>query len=104
MTRAERAARATARLATVAAVAGGVAGVLLWASTAGHRIDDDGRGALVSLLVLALCLAPAGWLLNVRFSLLALLDLPATVAGVAVRRGTPVLPGPRGAGGNGRPA
>lgn len=36
--------------------------------------------------MLALCLAPALWLVNVRMSLLGLLELPATLGGVAARR------------------
>jgi len=92
--RVEGAAKWVARLATLAAIAGAVGGLVLWATTAGQRIDDDGEGAAVAILVLVLCLAPSGWLLNVRLSLHALLELPAKLTGVTVRRGTQLLGAP----------
>ena len=92
--RVEGAARGVIALATTAAAVAGIAGVVLWWSTAGHRLDDDARGALVCLLVLGLCLAPAGWLLNVRFALLSLLELPEKLAGVTARRGAQLLGAP----------
>ena len=84
--RVDGAARGLARLATVAAGVGAAAGVLLWWAVAGDRISDRWQGTAGSVLVLALCLAPAAWLLNVRIALHALLDLPDTLGGVAARR------------------
>ena len=92
--RVEGAALGVIRLATVGAGLGGVAGLVLWWSAAGNRIDDGGEATVVSLLVLALCAAPAGWLLNVRFSLLALLELPEKLTGVTMRRGAQLLGAP----------
>lgn len=80
------AARWLAWVATRAAWAGGAAGAALWWFTAGDRVGDWWRGTAGSLLVLALCLAPALWLVNVRMSLLGLLELPATLGDVAGRR------------------
>lgn len=84
--RVEGAARWLAWVATRAAIVGGVAGAALWWFAAGDRVDEWWRGTAGSLLVLALCLAPALWLVNVRFSLLGLMELPATLSGVATRR------------------
>ena len=84
--RVEGAARWLAWFATRAAGAGGVAGMALWWLVAGDRIDDWWRGTAGSIVVLALCLAPALWLVNVRTSLMGLLELPQTVSGVATRR------------------
>ena len=84
--RVEGAARVLARGATTAALVGGAAGLLLWWVTAGDRISDPWQGTAASALVLALCLAPAGWLLNVRFALHGLLELPEKLGGVAARR------------------
>jgi hypothetical protein len=84
--RVEGAARWLAWVATRGAWAGGAAGAVLWWFTAGDRVGDWWRGTAGSLLVLALCLAPALWLVNVRESLLGLLELPATLSGVATRR------------------
>ncbi len=89
--RVERTTRGLSRLVTVAAVAGGLGGAVLWWSTSGSHIHDLGRGAAVSLVVLGVCLVPAGWLLNVRLALLALLKLPAKVGEVAMRRGTQLM-------------
>ena len=75
-----------ARLATRAAVVGAVAGALLWWVVAGDRIDEWWRGTAGSLLVLALCVAAPMWLLNVRFALLGLVELPEKLTGVANRR------------------
>ncbi|MGI8776977.1 MAG: hypothetical protein ACR2LJ_06225 [Acidimicrobiales bacterium] len=87
MARVEAATRGLARLATVAAIAGGSAGLVLWWSTVGHAVGRPGHSTVVAVLVLGLCLAPAGWLLNVRAAMLALLGLPAKVSGVVARRG-----------------
>ena len=76
-----------ARLATRAAVVGAVAGALLWWVVAADRVDDWWQGTVASLLVVALCLAAPLWLLNVRFALLGLLELPEKLGGVAGRRG-----------------
>ena len=84
--RVEGTARWLAWFATRAAAVGGVAGIALWWFLAGERVGDWWQGTVGSALVLALCLAPALWLLNVRFSLLGLLELPATLGGVAARR------------------
>ena len=97
----EGAARRLARVATNAAAVGAVAGLLLWWTTAGDRIADRWDGTARSLLVLALCLAPAAWLLNVRAALHGLLELPETLGGVAARRTAPFRddpppPPPRG--------
>ncbi len=93
--RVEGTAKGVARLATLAAIAGAVGGLVLWGTTTGHRVDDDQEGTVVALLVLVLCLAPAVWLVNVRFSLLALLELPGKLSGVTVKRGTQLLGAPR---------
>ena len=84
--RVEGAARWLAWVATRAAGVGGAAGALLWWVAASERIVDWWQGTAVSVLVLALCLAPALWLLNVRMSLLGLVELPETLSGVAARR------------------
>ena len=84
--RVDGAARRLARGATTAAMVGGAAGLLLWWVTAGDRITDPWQGTAASALVLVLCLAPAGWLLNVRFALHGLLELPEKLGGVASRR------------------
>jgi hypothetical protein len=84
--RVEGAACWLARLATRAAVVGGVAGALLWWASAGDNVDDWWDGTVSSLLVLGLCLAPAAWLVNVRFALLELVELPEKLNGVATRR------------------
>lgn len=84
--RAEGGACWLARLCTKAAAVGGAAGALLWWLAAGDRVDEWWRGTAGSLLVLGLCLLPAGWLLNVRFALLGLVELPAKLSGVATRR------------------
>ena len=75
-----------ARLATRFAVVGAVAGGLLWWVLAGDRVDDWWEGTVGSLLVLVLCLAAPLWLLNVRFALLDLVELPEKLSGVASRR------------------
>ena len=84
--RAEGGACWLARLCTRAAAVGGAAGVLLWWVTVGDRVDEWWRGTAASLLVLALCLLAGAWLLNVRFALLELVELPAKLSGVATRR------------------
>jgi len=84
--RVEGAARWLAWVATRGALIGGVAGAALWWVTSGERLPDWWQGTAGSLLVLLLCLAPALWLLNVRMSLLGLVELPATLGGVATRR------------------
>lgn len=91
-------ARRLARVATRAAAVGGVAGLVLWWVAAGDRIADRWGGTVASLLALVLCLAPAAWLLNVRFALHGLLELPETLGGVAARRSAPFrdVPPPRG--------
>jgi len=89
--RVEGTTRAVARLATVAALAGAVGGLVLWCSTSGRHLREPGQNAAVSVVVLALCLVPSGWLLNVRFSLLAVLRLPATLGEVTVRRSSGLL-------------
>ena len=88
-------ARRLARVATRAAAAGGVAGLLLWWVAAGDRVADRWDGTVASLLVLVLCVAPAAWLLNVRFALHGLLELPETLGGVAARRSAPFRDVPR---------
>ena len=75
-----------ARLATRAALVGALAGALLWWTAAGERVDEWWRGTAGSLVVLVLCLAPALWLLNVRFALHDLVELPEKLRGVAGRR------------------
>lgn len=84
--RVEGAARWLAWVATRAAVVGGAAGLALWWFAAGERAGDWWQGTAGSVVVLALCLAPAGWLVNVRMSLLGLLELPETLGSVAARR------------------
>ena len=80
------AARRLARGATTAALVGGAAGLVVWWVSVGDRITDRWQGTAASVLVLVLCLAPAGWLLNVRFALHGLLELPEKLGGVAARR------------------
>lgn len=99
VSRIDGAARWLAWAATRAAGLGAVAGAALWWSVAGEGVSDWWQGTAGSLLVLVLCLAPALWLLNVRQSLLGLVELPATLSGVAKRRvlrpqpsGPPVKP------------
>ena len=84
--RVEGAACWLARVAIRAALAGGTAGLVLWWFAAGERIADWWQGTASSLLVLALCLAPAAWLLNVRGGMVELVELPDTLGGVARRR------------------
>ena len=84
--RVEGAACWLARVATRTAVAGLAAGLALWWFTAGDRVTDWWQGSAASLLVLALCVAPAAWLLNVRIALVDLVELPDTLSGVATRR------------------
>jgi len=74
------------RLALRAAVVGGIAGGLLWWVATGERVDEWWEGTASSLLVLALCLAPAAWLVNVRFAVVELVELPDRLGGVAGRR------------------
>ena len=83
-----------ARLATRVAVVGAVAGLVLWWVVAGEGVTDWWRGTVASLLVLALLLAPAAWLVNVRFALLELVELPEKLAGVATRRAGRLRTGP----------
>jgi hypothetical protein len=75
-----------ARLATRVAAAGGVAALVLWWVFAGDRVGEWWQGTATSLLVLALLLAPVAWLVNVRFALLELVELPEKLSGVATRR------------------
>ena len=75
-----------ARLATRAAIVGGIAGALLWWIEGSGRIDEWWQGTAASLLILAICLAPAAWLLYVRVALLELVELPEKLTGVATRR------------------
>lgn len=75
-----------ARFAARAAVVGGVAGTVLWWAVASDRVDEWWRGTVGSLLVLVLCLAAPLWLLNVRFALVDLVELPGRLRGVAGRR------------------
>jgi hypothetical protein len=84
--RVDGAARWLAWVATRAAGVGAAAGAVLWWFTAGERVLQWWRGTAGGLAVLALCLAPALWLVNVRMSLLGLVELPATLSGVATRR------------------
>jgi hypothetical protein len=80
------AARWLAWWATRAAAVGGAAGIALWWFAAGDRAAQWWQGTASSVVVLALCLAPALWLVNVRMSLRGLLELPETLSGVAARR------------------
>ncbi len=84
--RVEVKARWLARLATRGAVAGAVAAFPLWWVVAGDGVTEWFAGTAASLLVLGLFLAPAAWLVNVRFALLELVELPQKLAGVATRR------------------
>lgn len=84
-----------ARLAMRAAVVGGAAGALLWWLTAGNRVDEWWRGTAGSLLVLVLLLLPGAWLLNVRFALLELVELPVKLSGVTTRRAAQIRDGRR---------
>lgn len=84
--RVEGKARWLARLATRVAVAGTVAALGLWWVVAGDRVTDWWQGTAASVLVLAFVLAPVAWLVNVRFALLELVELPEKLAGVTTRR------------------
>lgn len=84
--RVEGAACWLARLAGRGALVGGGAGLVLWWFLTGERITEWWQGTASSLLVLTVCLAPALWLLNVRFALVGLVELPDTLGGVATRR------------------
>lgn len=75
-----------ARLASLAALVGALAGAALWWAIAGERVDEWWQGTAGSLLVLVLCLAAPLWLLNVRVALLDLVELPEKLGGVANRR------------------
>lgn len=86
VTRVEGAACWLARLATRAAAVGGGAGMFLWWTVAGDRVDEWWQGTAASVVVLAVCLVPMAWLLNVRFALLDLVELPGKLGGVATRR------------------
>lgn len=93
--RVEGAACWLARLATKAAFVAGSAGLLLWWVTVGDRIDEWWQGTVASLLVLALCVAAAAWLLNVRSALHDLVELPEKLSGVTRRRAVHLRGGPR---------
>lgn len=67
-------------------MAGGAAGALLWWVTVDDRGGDWWQGAAASLVVLAVCLAPAVWLVNVRSALVDLVELPEKLGGVTTRR------------------
>ena len=84
--RVEGKARWLARLATGAAAAGGAAALVVWWVAAGARVTGWWQGTAASLLLLALLAAPAVWLVNVRFALLELVELPQKLAGVTTRR------------------
>lgn len=84
--RVEGKARWLAGLATRAAIVGGAGAVVVWWVAAGGRATDWWQGTAASLLVLALLAAPAAWLVNVRFALLELVELPEKLAGVTTRR------------------
>jgi len=89
--RVDGAIRRLARLATAAAVIGAASGTVLWWYAAGRQMSDLGHTTAASLVVLAVCLVPAGWLLYVRLCLLSLVKLPATLGGVATRRGAELM-------------
>ena len=76
-----------ARMATRASITSGIAATLIWWNIGSRRVGDWPGGTLRSLLVLALLLAPAAWLLNVRVALTSVRDLPGTLQDVARRRG-----------------
>lgn len=85
--RAEGPARWLARVSTGASVAAVPPALLVWWRTAGPGLGDGTQATVGSIVILVAVLAPAGWLLNVRFALLALVALPATLDEVARRRG-----------------
>jgi hypothetical protein len=84
--RVEGAACWVAGVATKGSAAAGAAGLVLWWLAAGGRVTGWWHGTLLSALVLVACLAPAEWLMNVRFAMVELVELPETLRGVAVRR------------------
>lgn len=86
-----RAVERLAGIATMAAVAGAASGVALWATLAAARLGDWPRGTIASLLAAALLLAPMAWMLNVRFALRELAELPETARSLA-QRGRPAGP------------
>jgi hypothetical protein len=73
------------RVATYGAVAGAASGMALWRVFAAARLGDGRAGTAGSVLAMVLLLLPAGWLLNVRFTLASLRDLPETLIEVAER-------------------
>ncbi|MDP8976188.1 MAG: hypothetical protein M3N28_07480 [Actinomycetota bacterium] len=89
-----------ARLVSVAALLGAAFGGLLWWVATGGLVNDWWRGTSAALALLAVLLAPALWLLNVRLALLSLVELPAKLEDVVKRRGSqlrhPRLERPRG--------
>ncbi len=89
--RVEGKARWLARLATRAAVVGGVGALVVWSVVSAGRLTEWWQGTVASLLVLALLAAPTAWLVNVRFALLELLKLPEKLAGVTTRRAGQLL-------------
>ena len=89
--RVEGKARWLARLATRAAVVGGVGALVVWSVVSAGRLTEWWQGTVASLLVLALLAAPTAWLVNVRFALLELLELPEKLAGVTTRRAGQLL-------------
>ncbi len=79
------------RVVTTAAAVGALAGLMLWWVLSGDLLTQRWRGTVGSLLVLACALAPAGWLLNVRWALTGLLEVPEKLGGVTARRGAELL-------------
>lgn len=90
-----------ARAVTRVAVVGGIAGAVLWWRLLGDDLDEWWSGTAKAVIVLAVLLAPALWLLNVRFALTSLVELPDRLGGIARRRGTQLraLPAERPANG-----
>jgi len=73
------------RVAGYGAVAGAASGLALWKIVAADELGDGTAGTVGSLVLMALFVLPAGWLLNVRFTLQSLRDLPDTLIQVAER-------------------
>ncbi len=76
-----------AALVTVAAVLAAASGGLLWWAITGALVRNWWQGTLAALVLLALLLVPALWLLNVRLALTSLVELPTRLEDVVKRRG-----------------
>lgn len=75
-----------ARTATLLAMVAAVAAVVIWWIAAGQRTAAWWEGTVRSLLVLAVLLLPALWLVNLRMALLGVLELPSKLGDITRHR------------------